>query len=327
MGVIKNRSKIIPVAHLAAPGGGHAVEGIGSEFPLFHKGAVHQRAGRRDRHQQPAIGRRLFRQQHIEPVPVFEKAFFAAEGKVLPQKRFVEGMVHMNPGQRHFVTAVAVGKVLPVGGFSCPAPKEPRHRDVLLVPDIRGIGKGPQVLPLRHTLQRFLNPPVIFPEGRHRLPGALRHRSVDLRLIFAEIPDDMIVIGKRMAGVGKEALPVHPKALPLQAKIAPQEKLSDFRMFRVQHGYTLPFPPSLPMPSAGADDNFPFRRRSPPAGVFFTGNRWSALRASSSERYGRPHDFLPRPEHTVPIRAQKNVVSRQLVLTSENAPPRRHPDD
>ena len=280
MGVIKNRSKIIPVAHLAAPGGGHAVEGIGSEFPLFHKGAVHQRAGRRDRHQQPAIGRRLFRQQHIEPVPVFEKDFFAAEGKVLPQKRFVEGMVHRNPGQRHFVTAVAVGKVLPVGGFSCPAPKEPRHRDVLLVPDIRGIGKGPQVLPLRHALQRFLNPPVIFPEGRHRLPGALRHRSVDLRLIF-----------------------------------------------RVQHGYTLPFPPSLPMPSAGADDNFPFRRRSPPAGVFFTGNRWSVLRASSSERYGRPHDFLPRPEHTVPIRAQKNVVSRQLVLTSENAPPRRHPDD
>ena len=78
----------------------------------------------------------------------------------------------------------------------------------------------------------------------------MQNLSVDFRLVFAEIPDNVVVVGKRMAGMGKKPFFIHPQAFLFQTEISLQKQLTDFGMICMEHGQSLPFVLSQPEPSA-----------------------------------------------------------------------------
>ena len=126
----------------------------------------------------------------------------------------------MDPGEGHLVASVTVSQVLPVLGFPCLLAIVAGHGNIRFIADVRRIGEGPQIFRLGQALQLFLDHAVIRRQRLHGFGGAFHHRRVDLHLILAEVPDDMLFVGEGIGRVGQEAVFINAQAFPFQTEIS-----------------------------------------------------------------------------------------------------------
>ena len=147
----------------------------------------------------------------------------------------------MNPGQGHFVPAIAVGEVFTVSRLSGQLAEKLRDGNILLVLQQRRIGKRPQVLLRALLRQPSLQHSVEGLQRGYRLPGRPQRRCIDLGLVFTEIPHNVGVARKWMLRMRHSAGRCDTQALLFQAKVSMQHPSAHIRNLYRKHSH-----PSLP---------------------------------------------------------------------------------
>ena len=141
----------------------------------------------------------------------------------------------MHAGIGHEKPSVFLREILPVGRFRLQGPVKLRDRNVVFPADDGRIGKGPQHLRFRKPGKFRLQPPIHirqFPDG---IVDAAVGGGIDLRLIFTEIPDDVLIAGKRVRGMGKTSVLRQTQGFPLQPELAVEQNVADIRVVCVYH--------------------------------------------------------------------------------------------
>ena len=239
--VIQHRRKEIPVPHLRAPHTRHPAENRSPKLPLLQIRGVQNRARRSEHNDQPVIDQRLGCQRHIKVVLEILEGIEGlragglrslgicarARGRgrglrthslVLRHQQLIrERIVKMDPRKGHHILPVAPGQVVPVFSFDPVGALILRHRNVILAPDIWRIRKRPQVLRLRHLLQRLPDLACILFQNIHSLTDTAAHRRIDLSLILTEILHNIGVPNKRIPRPGHKAIFRDAKPLLLKA--------------------------------------------------------------------------------------------------------------
>ena len=125
----------------------------------------------------------------------------------------------MNPAQRHHIPSVAVRQILPVTFRILRLDVVVRNGDIALIGDKRRIGKRPHILGLVHRYELLVNLAGVKSEKLLSFFGRWRHIRVDLRLVLAEIIDNIGVVRERVETQGKIAVSCDPQAFFFQAEV------------------------------------------------------------------------------------------------------------